>query len=160
MNSRAGRTRALGLKLLGVGLAAAFVATSLAATAQQYHGSTTRTQYGSTRLRSSSFVLSVSSYHTSRYGAGVDARYASHPSYYGGAQWASSGGGRWYNGYWHRYWGNQDWLWWNSHYGFWLDLNGINVFVYESAPGDCQLWNGYAWISWYDPPFTPYGCPY
>jgi hypothetical protein len=90
----------------------------------------------------------------------VNATYARHPSYYGGSRWASYGGHRWYEGYWHHYWDDQGWVWWGGHYGFWLDYDGIEVFVYEDAPGDCWFWNGYGWSPWYDPPWTPYWCPY
>ncbi len=103
---------------------------------------------------------SVTSYHSSRYHYGVVARYAMHPSYYGGAHWAYYGGHHWYDGYWYNYWANQDWMWWGGYFGFWLDLDGIDVFVYESSPGVCEYWNGFMWVGWYNPPWTPYYCPY
>jgi hypothetical protein len=136
-----------------------------AAAAPLYHATRTQhatsTQVGTVRLRSTSFVRGVTSYHSGRYhGAALNATYARHPSDYGGSHWASYGGHRWYDGYWHNYWTSQDWVWWGGHYGFWLDVDGIEVFVYEYAPGDCQFWNGSGWASWYDAPFTPYYCPY
>ncbi len=120
-----------------------------------------RTSYGGTRLRSTGFVHSLSSYHAAHYGGvSVNVSYALHPGGYPGAHWMYYGGHRWYDGYWYNYWGNQPWLWWGGYYGFWIDLDGIQVFVYESSPGECMFWNGYAWTPWYDPPYTPYYCPY
>jgi hypothetical protein len=82
-------------------------------------------------------------------------QYALHPALYRG-YWA----GGWYHGYWHQYWAYQPWAWYNNHYGFWLANNSANVFVVETTPGVCSYWNGFAWVSWWNPPYTPYYCPY
>lgn len=85
--------------------------------------------------------------------------YARHPNMYPGGSWSYSRGSRWYNGYWHHYWGGAHWTWFGGFYGFWFPLNAITVFVYEAAPGVCQYWDGYEWVPYYDPD-TGYYCPY
>jgi hypothetical protein len=84
--------------------------------------------------------------------------YARHPNMYPGS-WVYTGGRRWYNGYWHSYWGRERWVWFGGFYGFWYPLNFLTVFVYEAAPGVCQYWDGYGWVPYYDPA-TGYYCPY
>ncbi|MGH7736252.1 MAG: hypothetical protein ACREMP_00020, partial [Candidatus Tyrphobacter sp.] len=88
----------------------------------------------------------------------VNAYYVRHPGSFGGG-WRGYGGNRWYDGYWHNYWGWESWLWWGGHYGFWFPFNGLNVFVYEVSPQVCQYWDGYEWVPYYDPN-TGYYCPY
>jgi len=121
---------------------------------------TTRTMYGSVHMRSSSWVRGLSSYHQSRYHVSINITFAQHPYHYPNAHWSYYNGHRWWDGYWHYYWIDQDWMWWNGEYGFWLDYDGIDVFVYEYSPGLCRFWDGYEWAPWYDPPWTPYYCPY
>ncbi|HXW77533.1 MAG TPA: hypothetical protein VEJ20_08995 [Candidatus Eremiobacteraceae bacterium] len=97
----------------------------------------------------------ITNYHINEYHTTVNVYYAGHPGIDHG-YWTNG----WYHGYWHDYWQNQQWMWWSNHYGFWLDLDGMNVFVYEYSPGVCWYWNGYEWLPWYNPPYTPYQCPY
>ncbi len=97
----------------------------------------------------------LSRYHTARYRTMLDVRYARDPAAFHG-YWNDG----WYHGYWHEYWDQESWITFQDHYGFWIDLDGVSTFVYESAPGECMYWNGYVWVPWYDPPETPYGCPY
>lgn len=97
----------------------------------------------------------ITSYHINHYHTTVNVKYAGHPGSDRG-YWANG----WYHGYWHDYWANQDWTAWGGHYGFWLNLDGLNAFVYEYSPGVCWYWNGYAWTPWWNPPYTPYECPY
>jgi len=101
----------------------------------------------------------VTAYHINKYHTTINTAYAAHPGSDHG-QWATTGGTRWYNGYWHDYWNNEQWTNWGGHYGFWLNLDGLNAFVYEYSPGVCWYWNGYEWSPWWNPPLTPYYCPY
>jgi hypothetical protein len=66
----------------------------------------------------------------------------------------------WYHGYWHDYWDRERWIVWQGHYGFWLTFNGLNAFVYEYTPGVCSYWDGTEWVPWWNPPYTPYRCPF
>jgi len=97
----------------------------------------------------------ITNYHINRYHTTVNTAYAGHPGSDRG-YWSSG----WYHGYWHDYWQNQDWTNWGGHYGFWLNLDGVNVFAYEYSTGVCWYWNGYQWVPWWNPPYTPYECPY
>lgn len=118
------------------------------------------TVYHASQVHSTTWVRGVTSYHMSRYHVSVNVTYVSSPRSYPSAHWAYYNGHRWWDGYWYNYWADQNWIWWNGEYGFWLSYGGINLFVYEYAPGDCNYWNGNAWVPWYDPPYTPYSCPY
>jgi hypothetical protein len=102
-----------------------------------------------------SFYRDISSYHDARSTVRIRAEYARYPEHYHG-YW----GGGWYHGYFHEYWAYQPWVWYSGYYGFWLPVGGVNVFVRETEPGVCHYWNGDAWVSWWDPPYTPYYCPY
>jgi hypothetical protein len=97
----------------------------------------------------------ITNYHINIYHTTVNIDYASRPGSDGG-YWQNG----WYHGYWHDYWSQQPWINWSNHYGFWLDLDGMNVFVYEYSPGVCWYWNGSSWQPWYNPPYTLYECPY
>ena len=66
----------------------------------------------------------------------------------------------WYHGYWHEYWNREAWISWHGHYGFWLTFNGLDAFVYEYTPGVCSYWDGTEWVPWWNPPYTPYHCPF
>jgi hypothetical protein len=101
------------------------------------------------------FYSSVSSYHYAHYHTNVNRVYALHPHDYHG-YWK----GGWYHGYWYGYWGAQPWLWYQGYYGFWLAAPTTTIFVAETAPGVCSYWNGYAWVPYWNPPYTPYYCPY
>ncbi len=101
----------------------------------------------------------ITNYHINQYHTTVNVTYAAHPGSDRGI-WVNNGGVRWYNGYWHDYWNQESWIDWGGHYGFWLSLDGLNVFVYEYSPGVCWYWNGYEWAPWWNPPYTPYYCPY
>ncbi len=98
---------------------------------------------------------------TTHYSSGqaLNASYARDAASYPGGAWVYGNGGRWYNGYWHSYWANADWVWFDGFYGFWFPLDGATVFVYESAPGVCEYWDGSEWVPYYDPD-TGYYCPY
>jgi len=107
------------------------------------------------RIADPHFYSGVSAYHRAHYTASLNKTYALHPHDYHGHY-----AGGWYHGYWHEYWAAQPWLWFNGYYGFWLDIPPTVVFVAEMAPGVCVYWNGYAWVPYWDPPYTPYYCPY
>jgi len=111
------------------------------------------------KITSSQTYKDVTSYHINKYHTTVNVTYAGHPGSDHGS-WRYSGQVRWYDGYWHDYWTNEQWTNWGGHYGFWLNLDGLNFFVYEYSPGVCWYWNGYEWTPWWNPPFTPYYCPY
>jgi hypothetical protein len=98
------------------------------------------------RIADPKFYSEVSAYHQTHYGTAVNPAYALHPSEH--------------HGYWHQYWANQPWIRYNGHYGFWLALGATAVFVAETSPGICAYWNGYAWVPYWNPPHTPYHCPY
>lgn len=135
-------------------------------------GHTTPLSHGAVPARGSQapqqHIVPNSTYHGAPYYRGtthytsshaLNASYARNAGSYPGAAWVFSGNGRWYNGYWHNYWANADWVWFNGFYGFWFPLDGVNVFVYEVAPGVCQYWDGNEWVPYYDPD-TGYYCPY
>lgn len=106
-------------------------------------------------IRNTQVYRDINNYHVNQYHTNVNVGYAAHPGsdrgYYANG---------WYHGYWHDYWAQQNWTSWGGHYGFWLALDGLNVFVYEYSPGVCWYWNGYEWAPWYNPPYTSYDCPY
>jgi hypothetical protein len=106
-------------------------------------------------INTSQMYRDVTNYHINRYHTTVNVTYAARP----GSDRGYWGNG-WYHGYWHDYWLNQDWTNWGGHYGFWFNLDGVNVFLYEYSPGVCWYWNGYQWLPWWNPPYTPYYCPY
>lgn len=117
----------------------------------EYHPRTTR----DVTIHDTTVYKDITNYHINQYHTTFNVRYAAHPGSDQG-YWANG----WYHGYWHDYWINQPWVSWSGHYGFWLSLDGLNLFVYEYSPGVCWYWNGYAWVPWYNPPYTPYECPY
>jgi hypothetical protein len=119
----------------------------------------TPTTQRNVRVTNRQAYTNVSNYHINKYHTTVNTAYAAHPGSDHG-QWVNADGTRWYNGYWHDYWKNEEWTNWGGHYGFWLNLDGVNDFVYEYSPGVCWYWNGYEWGPWYNPPYTPYECPY
>jgi hypothetical protein len=106
-------------------------------------------------IRNTQVIRDITNYHINRYHTTINVAFAAHRGSDHG-YWNNG----WYHGYWHDYWDNQNWVSWGGHYGFWLALDGLNVFVYEYSPGDCWYWNGYEWVPWYNPPYTPYYCPY
>jgi hypothetical protein len=106
-------------------------------------------------VRNTQVYRDITNYHINRYHTTVNVAFAAHPGSDHG-YWANG----WYHGYWYDYWANQNWTSWGGHTGFWLSLDGLNVFVYEYSPGVCWYWNGYQWVPWYNPPYTPYYCPY
>jgi len=106
-------------------------------------------------IRNTQVLRDITNYHINRYHTTANVRFAAHPGSDRG-YWSNG----WYHGYWHDYWANQNWVSWGGHYGFWLTLDGLNVFVYEYSPGTCWYWNGYQYVPWYNPPYTPYNCPY
>jgi hypothetical protein len=107
------------------------------------------------RIRDARVYRSIRAYHYERYHTVVVTRYINHPELYHG-YWHDG----WYDGYWHSYWANEPWTWFNGNYGFWFDNGGVSTFVYEESPGVCSYWNGAGWMPWYDPPLSPYPCPY
>jgi hypothetical protein len=108
------------------------------------------------RIADPVFYRSVTVYHNAQYQIRLNPYYALHPAFYPHGYW----GAGWYHGYWHGYWAHEPWLWYNGAYGFWLSLAGTEVFVREVAPGVCSYWNGAGWVPWWNPPYTPYYCPY
>lgn len=107
------------------------------------------------RIADHRFYGDIHRYHDEHYRTHFDARFARDPRSYHG-YW----GGGYYHGYWHGYWENQPWVVYGDHYGFWLNVGGVSTFVTETSPGTCAYWNGEGWVAWYNPPYTPYGCPY
>ena len=107
------------------------------------------------RIAAPAFYRGVSSYHAAHYHAAVVDRFARYPRLYNG-YWS----GGWYHGYWRSYWIAEPWVTFAGYYGFWLAVGGVSTFVYESGPGVCSYWNGVVWVAWYNPPYTPYYCPY
>jgi hypothetical protein len=101
------------------------------------------------------FYRSIEAYHDAQSKIRLNAEYARNPAKFHG-YWA----GGWYHGYWHQYWAANEWAWYQGGYGFWLPVYGTTVFLQETSPGVCSYWNGFAWVSWWNPPFTPYTCPY
>jgi hypothetical protein len=108
------------------------------------------------RIANSGFYRSVTSVHDRDSVVRINTVYAEHAAFFHGAYW----GDGWYHGYWHSYWAAQPWAWYNGSYGFWLAAAGVNVFLTETSPGVCSYWNGVAWVPYYNPPYTPYYCPY
>jgi hypothetical protein len=106
-------------------------------------------------IRNPQVYRDINNYHVNEYHTTFNVTYAAHP----GSDRGYWGNG-WYHGYWHDYWAQQNWTSWGGHYGFWLALDGLNVFVYEYSPGVCWYWDGSEWAPWYNPPYTPYDCPY
>jgi len=107
------------------------------------------------RIADHRFYSEVSAFHQDRSTIVLNRVYALRPVLYHG-YW----GGGWYHGYWHAYWAAQPWFWYGGYYGFWLSVAAASVFVAETAPGVCGYWNGYAWVPYWNPPYTPYYCPY
>jgi hypothetical protein len=118
---------------------------------REYTPHTTR----NVRIDNPQVFKDITAYHANRYHTTVNVNYAAHPGYDHG-YWNNG----WYHGYWHDYWANQEWTNWSGHYGFWLNLDGLNTFVYEYSPGVCWYYNGFEWLPWYNAPYTPYQCPY
>jgi len=106
-------------------------------------------------IRNPQIYRDINNYHINQYHTTVNIGFASRP----GSDRGYWGNG-WYHGYWHDYWQRQNWTNWGGHYGFWFALDGINVFVYEYSPGVCWYWDGSEYAPWYNPPYTPYDCPY
>src|SRR5581483_10903542 len=88
------------------------------------------------RIANAAVYHALSRYHAQRYRTALVVRYARDPAAYHG-YWS----GGWYHGYWHQYWAGESWVTFDDHYGFWIDLDGVSTFVYESAPGECMYWN-------------------
>jgi hypothetical protein len=107
------------------------------------------------RRSDAAFYRDVTRFHDTGSTLRLNREYARYATHYNG-YW----GGGWYHGYWHDYWAYQPWVWYNGFYGFWLPVAEVNVFVRETEPGACQYWNGDEWVPWWDPPYTPYYCPY
>jgi hypothetical protein len=107
------------------------------------------------RISDHRFYSEVRSYHDLHSTVVLNRVYALHPRYYHG-HWA----GGWYHGYWYGFWAGMPWAWYQGNYGFWLTVAAASVFVAETSPGVCSYWNGYAWVPYWNPPYTPYYCPY